>query len=260
MRIFVDRDHQLSTLEPMILDEEHQQRLVALCANDGMGKTALLDQIYDRHRGRTAIASVDVGRVYDSLSLLNRIADQFAAQQVDVSAYRAMATRLAAPPSLKAELKNIEAHNSPIDITLTACAEQRYLADILLSQLLTDIESAPRPPRHLILMDRYEQAAEPLREWLDTTFIARILQRNATVCVLAGCNEPPLAHTEQQYAVHMSLPLLGVEEISQWLAAAGVPQTREYVTFLWQGTKGIPADLNLFIINLVAAGKSSANG
>jgi hypothetical protein len=260
VRIFVDRENELSSLEALFLDGRNRRRLAIVCADDGMGKTALLDEIYDRHTSRTAIACIDIGRTYDLLSLLNDIADQLAAQGMDLRAYRAMAIKLAGPPHLKAELSNIKAYQSPIDVTINTIIEQRYTADLLLSQLLTDIEITPIPPRHLILIDRYEQAGKPLRDWLGASLLPRILHRSATVCVLAGCDEPSLTYAEQQHVERISLPLLEVQDIRKWLVAAGVPQPEEYVTFLWQGTKGVPGNLQLFIINLVAAEKSKAHG
>ena len=62
MRIFVNRDHELKSAEGLILDTGNIQRMAYSLADSGMGKTALLDEIYDRHQVHAAVALIDVGR------------------------------------------------------------------------------------------------------------------------------------------------------------------------------------------------------
>ena len=147
---------------------------------------------------------------------------------------------------------------SPIAINETT--ESRQEADLLLSQLIVDIETSPGPPRRLVLLDRYEQAGPLLANWFGTSFIPRIVFRDATICVLAGCHEPMVTYAEQQRIERLRLQELNAEHIAQWLAAAGVPQTKEYAEFLWRGTRGVPGSIQSFIINLMAAQESGTDG
>jgi hypothetical protein len=260
MHIFINRDQQLRILESLIVNSENNQRLVIVCADNGMGKTALLDEIYDRHRMQTAVALVDIGRTYDLLALLNDVADQMSSQGVDCSAYRTVAARLTVPRPLTVNVSDVRAFQSPIDITLSAIDDQRYVAEFLLSQLLADLETASGPLRRLLLIDRYEEAGPHLQGWLGTSLIPRLLHRSATICVLAGCLEPSFTRAEERSVERLSLEFLDMPHIGQWLIAAGVPQRDEFVEFLWQGSKGIPGNIYPFIINLVAARKSVADG
>ena len=186
----------------------------------------------------------------DLLLFLSDVANLFSAQGVHLSAYETMATRLATPQPLAVEISNVQAISSPFNIAITAASDMRQVADLLLNQLLADIETAPGPPRRLLLIDRYEQAGPQLQDWFGASLIPRLLFRNATVCVLAGRHEPTVTYAEQQKVEQLSLQNLDSEHISQWLAAAGVPQTEDYAEFLWQGTRGVPGSIEPFIANL----------
>lgn len=260
MRIFVNRDDELKSVGSLLLDAANLQRIAVVCADTGMGKTALLDEIYDRHRANAAVAFIDVGRTYDLLSFLGNMADQLTEQGVRLSAYQTMATKLAAPQPLMVEIRDVQANSSPIDIAITATSESRQVADLLLKQLLTDIETEPGPLRRLVLIDRYEQAGPELKSWFGTSFIPSILFRSATVCVMAGCHEPTVTSAEQRRIERLPLQELDAEHISQWLAAAGVPQAKDYAEFLWQGTKGVPGIIQPFIANLVSVREGEAGG
>ena len=118
MRIFIDRDYELKCVESLILDAANHQRIAIVCANDGMGKTALLDEIYDRYRAHTAVALIDVSHTYDLFSFLNDVADQLEQQGVRLSFYRTMATRRTEPKQLMVGLSNIKANSSPTNINI----------------------------------------------------------------------------------------------------------------------------------------------
>jgi hypothetical protein len=225
-----------------------------------MGKTALLDEIYDRHSGQTAVAQVDLGRTYSLLSFLNDVADQMGTQGIDCTAYEAVAARLAVPQPLTVNISDVRAYQSPIDITLGAIDEEQYVSELLLSQLFTDIETASGPPRRLLLIDGYEEAGPSLRAWLSASLIPRILRRSATVCVLACCLEPSLTCAEERGVERLPLEILQVPHIGEWLAAAGVPQAEEFAEFLWQGSRGIPGNIYPFVINLIEARKGRLHG
>jgi hypothetical protein len=259
MRIFVDRDTALSCLKRLIREGLVPRQLAIVCANTGMGKTALLEELYDRYNGQNCVAYIDVGRTYELVPLLNDIAAQLEGQGVRLSKYRDLASSLALEQPVSVQLSNVQASNSPIDIAIDATRRSREVADLLLGQLLADIE-ANSASRCLVLIDRYELAEAPLQNWFITSLIPGILHRKSAICVLAGCTEPTLTFAEGQNVERLSLPELQTGHISQWLVAAGVPQPTEYVEFLWEGTKGVPGSIQPFIINLLDSQKDRSNG
>ena len=246
MRIFVGRDDELRRVDRLVRDNEYERRMAIVYADKDMGKTALLDEIWDRYRTDTAVVFIDVGQEYEIPSLVYDIAGQLEGRGVQLSAYPN-------PPAqpVTVEISNVRAKNSPIDIAIDNANSSRQEADRLLRELLAEIDAAPGSLRRLVLIDEYEKAEAPLRNWLNTSFIPSLLSRNATICVVAGRREPSLTIAQKDRADRLPLPELNEEDIDRWLDAAGVTHARDQAVWIWRGTRGVPGKINRFVINLI---------
>jgi hypothetical protein len=245
IRIFVGRDNELRRVDRLIRDNKYDRRMAIVHAAEDMGKTALLDEIWDRYHTDTAVVFVDVGQEYELPSFVYDIADQLAGRGV-ISAYPSPA----AQPGI-VQLSAVKAKNSPINIAIDNTVSSRQEADRILRKMLAQIDAAPGPLRHLVLIDQYEKAEAPLRNWLNTSFIPGLLSRNATICVVAGRHEPPLTIAQEERADRLALPNLNEVDIDRWLDAAGITHTTENTAWLLRGTRGIPGEIKKFIINLI---------
>lgn len=256
MRVFVDRYLEMSCVDKLVRDNEYDRRMAIVYAVDGMGKTTLLKEIDERYREDTAVASIDLGQEYEPLSLVDDMADQLESQGLRLPAYRSY--RRAAPTALKVVIKIIQSklNKSPINVAIDNTKSSHREARDLLRELISDIETTPGLLRRLVLIDRCEAAAEPLKNWLTTSFIPAFVYRNAAICILAGCRELSLSYPQERRTDRLSLHELDREAVIQWLDAAGVHQPRELASLLWQGTLGVPGDIDKFITNL----KSSSEG
>ena len=254
MRIFVGRDDELSRVDRLLRDNKYDRRMAIVHATKDMGKTALLEEIWDRYRADTALVFIDVGKEYDIPSLVNDIVGQLRTLGLQLPVHPSPATQ-----PVTVQLNKVKAKNSPtdidididIDIAINNTVSSREEADRLLEKLLAKIDTAPGPLRHLVLIDRYEKAEAPLRNWLNTSFIPSLLSRSATICVLAGRNEPSLTIAQRERADRLPLPKLSVEDIDRWLDAAGVTHTRENTVWLLRLTRGIPGEIKECIVKLI---------
>jgi hypothetical protein len=248
MRIFVGRDDELSRVDRLLRDDSDRRRMAIVPAAKDMGKTALLDEIWDRYHTDTAVVFIDIGKEYAIPSLVNEIAGQLRSWGLQLSDNPSPATQ-----PVTVQLIDVKARNSPtnIDIAFNNTVSSREEADRLLESLLAKIDAAPGPLRQLVLIDQYEKAEAPLQNWLNTSLVPRLLSRNATICVVAGRNEPSLTIAQKEQTYRLPLPKLGEEDIDRWLDAAGVVHTRENAVWLLRLTQGIPGEINECIIKLI---------
>jgi hypothetical protein len=134
IRIFVGRDSELRRVDRLIRDNKDDRRMAIVHAAEDMGKTALLDEIWDRYHTDTAVVFVDVGQEYELPSFVYDIADQLAGRGV-ISAYPSPADQ----PGI-VQLTGVKARNSPINIAIDNTVSSRQEADRLLRKMLIEID------------------------------------------------------------------------------------------------------------------------
>jgi hypothetical protein len=215
-------------------------------AADGMGKTALLNEIYDRYLRVTTSVLIDLQQKPDPLCLLSEIADQLIAQRVSLPSYQRPA-----PQSPTLQIIDAKIKNAPINVYLDNSGQQRQQADNVLLNILGDMEASPGLPRRLVLIDQCDAAEDPLWDWLISSLIPGFLWRSAAICVLAGCRDLELTRPQEQRIDRLPLQALDEQAIGEWLVAAGLPQMEAQANFIFRGTLGVPGDVYKFIVNLV---------
>jgi len=115
-RIHVDRLGELAAVDALVHEPGERRRVAVVLADDGWGKTALLDEVVERYGGQTAVGFADLAESYEPLPLLDYLAEQFGTQGVDLTAYQRARDRLVQPDRVQVQLKNVTAIQSPIDI------------------------------------------------------------------------------------------------------------------------------------------------
>lgn len=239
-RIFVGRANELDNVDRLVRDSEYDRRIAIVYAAEEMGKTALLDEIWDRYHKNTDVVFIDVGKEYEISSLVYDIAGQLAGCQVQLPPF----------PGPTVTLDHVDATNSPIDIAIDNTVSAWQEADRLLRELLAWINNSPSQLRRLVLIDEYEKAEAPLRRWLNTSLIPGLLSLTTTICVLAGRHEPSLTIAERERADRLPLSPLSPTDIDRWLDAVGITHTSESAIVIWRGTRGVPGSVSRFIINM----------
>lgn len=252
MDIFVNRGAQLELLESMIFGASAGFRIALISGCNEMGKTALINQLYERCKTRTPVALIDVAGINELGEFLTDLAGQFSDQGINLSAYQSMASTQTAPQQLIAELSHIQAVGSPIDLVITAVADARREANMLLGLLLDAVDLSVAIPRRVILIDHFDTATLPLNNWVRKSLIPGILYREAVVCAIASSSTIPLTRPQEQKAAPVALACLDVEHISAWLSEAGIICTEDNAQFLHRGTRGIPGKVNSFIATMLA--------
>ena len=113
MRIFVGRDDELSRVDRLLRDNKYDRRMAIVHATKDMGKTALLEEIWDRYRADTALVFIDVGKEYDIPSLVNDIVGQLRTLGLQLPVHPSPATQ-----PVTVQLNKVKAKNSPTDIDI----------------------------------------------------------------------------------------------------------------------------------------------
>ena len=245
MGIFVDRHSEMKRVDRLICDTAHDRRIAVVRAVGGMGKTALLQRIYDRYRSSAAAVLMDLRQPYELGSLLDGIADQLVSQGIELQSYRKSAEH-----QVTVQLSNVRLRGSSFNLSVDNATVLRQEADRLLHELLEDI-AQPASPRHLVLLDHWDAAGDPLKDWLCTSLIPGFLFRSSAICVLAGRRDLYLGHPQECRTDRLQLRELDEDSVRQWLVEAGLPHMLDHADIIWKGTSGVPADVQKFIAGLI---------
>jgi hypothetical protein len=257
---FINRTCELTSIGGLVLDNSNEYRMAIIRARKGMGKSALLGQIRMLYKHNPAAALIDLRcEAYHPIDFVRCLAARLMGQGLRLPSYQAMDSAQAEDPriDLHIDYKDVRIIKSPMTITPDKDSYNRHRADRLLAQLLADLATTPGPPWCLILIDHYDEAGRPLRDWFQSSVLPTILLKDAARFVVADSGKLLTSAPADDQIDVLGLSEFDAEHISQWLKAVGWESSDDEALLhhdadlVFRLAGGVPGKIEPYIMKLM---------
>lgn len=247
--VHVDRAEELARFQDMVAGTG-TAHILLIQAEAGMGKSSLLREFWEQGAGHSRILidfksrAHSVESVLGELSSQNRPAFQRFYEQLQQLSAGAMVY-----------INRSEISQSKLDIKQVApdSPEQRDMRRLLLTQaFFSDLDASnPRRENIVVIFDTYEEASAEVKDWLSGLFLAGAREHRWLMVVVAGRKIPSLGIGWDDCCLEQTLRPLGPEHVGEYLRKVNLRLSDDVVVAIYQGTKGIPLDLSVFVGRLL---------
>lgn len=248
-RVIVDRDEERRLFREMVFGRS-PIHILLMEAPGGMGKTVLLEQFWELsdslQRSRIDFKHAS----YTPLEVLRDLCDQHRPelfsifQEVCCSALR----------DLGQDIRHMALLWTTLELKLKGLPPEdrdgyyKLITDAFLANL-----DAIRPPEQAIvlLIDTFEKASEPTREWIVRYWIPAIRRYPRLVCIISGREVPRIATQDSNWCLQHTLQPLSEAHRIEYIQKVRFTQNQELVTFIVKYSKGVPLELQQLVQTLV---------
>jgi hypothetical protein len=247
--VHVDRVEELARFQDMIAGRGTAHVLL-IQAEAGMGKSSLLREFWEQSAEHPRILVDFKSRTHSVESVLGELSSR------NPPAFQRFYEQLQQPgtgPLLNMNRSEISRSTFNITQVVPDTPEQRDVRRLLLTQafFFDLVASNPRRESMVAVFDTYEDASTDVKDWLSGLFLAGAREYRWLTVVVAGRQIPSLGIGWDDYYLEHTLRPLGPEHIGEYLRQLKLRVSDDVVVAIYQGTKGIPLDLSIFVGNLL---------
>ncbi|MBT2404216.1 MULTISPECIES: AAA family ATPase [unclassified Streptomyces] len=241
----MDRVEQL-TRAARTISEGTPHRALFFEGEEGIGKTALLEEMHRRH-GDSTVCYVDLGTSWAESDVLDAIARQASRQGVPMDSFRALRQRYGELPSVN--LHGASMNRSHLEIALSVNSDRKTQNSALCDELVALLgESAP--PGGLgpiVLLDSFDRCEAPMQGWITSGFLPDLLSTGRISVFLAGVRVPSLSYPESTVTETLILPPFDTATVQEWIDLAGIERLKGSADIVCTGTAGLPSAIKEFL-------------
>jgi hypothetical protein len=253
LRVHVDREKELAHVDEQVSAPTLASRVSLVCGEKQIGKSELLLEAFLRHQHGRPVARLDLARVSEAYTVLDRLSTQLS-PWVEFRRYdKALETFSTAVPSFTAGDIEVREHSELTLVVDGAADRQRGVGK--LTRAFTDDLRKPRRQRPLLLFDHYDRAVPGVQNWFDEDFLDPLI-RVADVATFVAAEQPPwvdqVGHSWMlRRPAVLELGRFTAGDVAFWAAALGMTisdETAEYAAVTAEGMPGrIGTDLAVYL-------------
>ncbi|MFD5512787.1 hypothetical protein ACFWIB_34225 [Streptomyces sp. NPDC127051] len=241
----VDRAQQLADAARVISDGA-SHRALFFEGDAGIGKTALLIEVHQRH-GDSTVCYVDLATTWAALDVLNHICWQASDQGIRMDSFRALKQRYGEVPTVN--FHGMSMDRSHLDLALSVNADRETQNSALSDELVARLaESATGPGSGpILLLDGFDRCEPPLQSWISTSFLPNLLTSRRITVFLAGRSVPSLSHPYAGVVRNLILPPFDAATVQEWIDLVGVEELKGSAEELCSKLDGLPSAISEFL-------------
>jgi hypothetical protein len=254
--VHVDRDEELRLFRSLLRGQDKTHMLL-IQAGSGMGKSALMEQLYSESVAYPR-AIVDLRpQAYTPLGVLGEMVSGLETTIANLS--WAGRDRVSDFPNFtEARRRYGHAEHTDIqdvrlsDVTQTASSgmprEEQAARQIITDLFFQDLDVViHRYGKVVLIIDTYEKASIDVKQWLKSIFLNRIRGRSGVIVILAGRAIPG----PWEFATTHQLMPLDLPYVQEYVRRAQLPVSEEEVKVLYEVTAGVPLDFIMSVTKLL---------
>ncbi|WP_158708567.1 hypothetical protein [Streptomyces sp. NRRL S-244] len=252
----VDRAEQLADAARVISDGA-PHRALFFEGDEGIGKTALLIELHQRH-GDSTVCHVDLATTWAAFDVLNRICWQASGQGIAMDSFRALKQRYGEVPTVN--FHGMSMDRSHLDIALSVNADRETQNSAMSDELVARLaESATGSGSGsgsgpIVVLDGFDRCEPPLQRWISTSFLPDLLATRRITVFLAGRSVPSLSHPYAGAVRNLILPPFDAATVQEWIDLVGIEELKGSAEELCSRLDGLPSAISEFLSHFTREG------